>query len=257
MDRRAVLRAGLLLGLTACAGPAGRQDAPTSRASSDPGSASPATGAPTSEPAASPTATTPTTRPVQAPLLCRDAWDAAPPGADDRSHAITGLMVHHAAVELTDNRDAPSRMRGYQRYHQEQGWPDVAYHVGVDRNGHLYELRDPSLPGDTFTDYDPAGWLLVLADGNFDVQEPTAAQLEGVSRVLAWGATRFGTETRVHAHRDHAETACPGDHLYAPVVDGSLEARVIELLEAGGVELQPVCGQEADALVAAIERGEA
>lgn len=258
MDRRAVLRAGLLLGLTACSGgPAARQTAPPTATPSGPRSPTAATSAPAAEPSASPTATSPAPRPVQAPLLCRDAWEAAPAGADDRTHTITGLMVHHAAVELTDNRDAPSRMRGYQRYHQEQGWPDVAYHVGVDRNGHLYQLRDPSIPGDTFTDYDPTGWLLVLADGHFDLQEPTAAQVEGVARVLAWGATRFSTDTRVHAHRDHAETSCPGDHLYTPVADGSLQARVTELLDAGGVDLQPVCGPEADALVAAIEGGEA
>lgn len=256
MDRRAVLRAGLLLGLTtACSGGQLTRQDPT-----------PSPGAPSDRPAppgptttASPTdASTPAPpAPVQPQLLCRDAWGAAPSGADDRAHTITGLMVHHAAVALDDNRDAPSRMRGYQRYHQEQGWPDVAYHVGVDRNGHLYELRNPSLPGDTFTDYDPSGWLLVLADGNFDVQEPTPAQVEGVARVLAWGAEHFGTDTRVHAHRDHAQTSCPGDHLYARVADGSLEARVVELLAAGGVALEPVCGQEADALVAAIEAGEA
>lgn len=249
-----MLRAGLLLGLTACTG------VPTTRSSTDPStSTSPRSTGSAAPPAPTPTepaSTSPEPQPLQVRLLCRDAWDAVPAGADPRTQTITGLMVHHSAVELVDNREAPVRMRGYQRYHHDQGWPDIAYHVGVDRNGHLYELRDPSLPGDTFTDYDPAGWLLVLADGHFDVQEPTQAQVEGVARVLAWGAERFGTDTHVAAHRDHAETSCPGDRLYAPVADGSLQARVDELLGAGGVDLQRTCGEQADEVVAAIERGE-
>ncbi len=219
-----MLRAGLLLGLTACTGvPATRSGTGSPTATTTPSSTP--SGSPATEPAAAssgaPATTSAAAQAVHVPLLCRDAWDAVPAGADPRTQTITGLMVHHSAVELVDNREAPSRMRGYQRYHQEQGWPDIAYHVGVDRNGHVYELRDPSLPGDTFTDYDPAGWLLVLADGHFDVQEPTEAQLEGVARVLAWGAQRFGTDTHVAAHRDHAETSCPGDHLHARVADGA------------------------------------
>ena len=259
MDRRSLLRAGALAGLLAACRQAPSASGP---GTSGPSATGPATSAPSTPPSPRPAPTeptpspAPTAEPVRAPLLCRDAWQAAPADGGGRTHTITGLMVHHSAVALEDNREAPSRMRGYQRYHQEQGWPDVAYHVGVDANGHLYELRDPALAGDTFTDYDPAGWLLVLADGNFDEQDPTAAQLEGVAQVLAWGAGRFGTSTQVAAHRDHAQTSCPGDALYTHVADGALQARVEELLATGGVALDRVCGPDAAAVVAAIEAGE-
>ena len=34
---------------------------------------------------------------------------------------------------------------------------DIAYHIGVDRDGNLYELRDTAIAGDTDTKYDPTG----------------------------------------------------------------------------------------------------
>jgi hypothetical protein len=48
------------------------------------------------------------------------------------------LTLHHEGVVLGDNRNAPGRLRQDQRYHQDQlGWIDIAYHVGIDRNGNL------------------------------------------------------------------------------------------------------------------------
>ena len=46
------------------------------------------------------------------------------------------MTLHHEAVVLGDNRNAPGRLRQDQRYHQDQkGWVDIAYHVGIDRDG--------------------------------------------------------------------------------------------------------------------------
>ncbi|MGH3440575.1 MAG: peptidoglycan recognition protein family protein [Nitriliruptorales bacterium] len=165
-------------------------------------------------------------------------------------------MVHHSAVALKDNRDAPGRWRQHQRHHQAQGWPDIAYHVGVDRRGNLYELRDPWIAGDTFTEYDPAGWLLVVAEGDFDEQQPTGDQLEGIAQALAWGATALGGDpASLASHRDHAATSCPGDALHARVRDGSLAARVRDLVAGGGVEVVPLCGEAGRAHVSSIESG--
>jgi N-acetylmuramoyl-L-alanine amidase-like protein len=163
-------------------------------------------------------------------------------------------MIHHSAALLDDNRQAPAHFRNHQRYHQDQGWPDIAYHIGVDRNGNCYELRDTAIAGDTFTSYDPTGWLLVLAEGNFDEQQPSDAQVRSVAAVLAWGASAFGVD-EIAAHRDVAATECPGDALYAFLEDGSLEAQVDALMGSGGVTLDRWCGPEAVARVDEIERG--
>lgn len=190
-------------------------------------------------------------------LLCRDAWGARPARPGGRRHTITRMTLHHEAVVLGDNRNAPSHLRQDQRYHQDQhGWIDIAYHVGVDRNGNIYELRSTGLAGDTATDYDTAGHFLVLCEGDFDRESVPEAQLAGAARAFAWAAQNFRVATTTLAgHRDLASTSCPGTNLYAHLSSGDLKRRIDDLLSAGGVDLQRFCGPDAAARVAAIEAG--
>ncbi|WP_006246528.1 peptidoglycan recognition protein family protein [Mycolicibacterium tusciae] len=168
------------------------------------------------------------------------------------------MTVHHTAVTLGDNRNAPSRLRQHQRYHQDShGWIDIAYHIGVDRNGNIFELRKPELVGDTATNYDPTGHFLVVCEGNFEVEQVTEAQLNGAAFAFAWAAQRFAiATTTLGGHRDASpETACPGANLYAHVTSGDLKLRVDNLIARGTVDLHAICGEEASAIVADIEAG--
>ena len=129
-------------------------------------------------------------------MLCRDAWGARPARPGGTPHTLTRMTIHHTAVVLGDNSNAPGRIRQDQRYHQDtQGWIDIAYHVGVDRNGNIYELRSPELVGDTATTYDPTGHFLVLCEGNFDKEEVTEELLNGTALACAWAAQRFAIPT--------------------------------------------------------------
>lgn len=189
--------------------------------------------------------------PVVAQVLCRDAWGAAPAGPDDLRHTPTRVTIHHTAAVLADNREAPRRWRGYQRFHQEQGWSDIAYHVGVDRGGNLYELRAPEIPGDTFTDYDPAGHHLIVADGNFEEQAPSPEQIEAVSQAAAAACWTYGVDpATIGGHRDHASTSCPGQGLYDLLP--AIRSRAANLL-AAGISSTVVCGPAADARITTIE----
>lgn len=230
-------------------------------------SASPTGPATTTEPDASPTAGPPP-QPIASPtpppaaasavLLCRDAWGARPARTGGRPHTITRMTLHHTAVVLGDNRNITARLRQHQRYHQDElGWIDIAYHVSVDRNGNIFELRTPKLAGDTNTDYDPAGHFLVVCEGNFDQEAVTEAQLHGAALAFAWAAQTFGIASNTLAgHRDVAPaTACPGANLYAHLSSGDLKHCIDDLLAAGTVNLQRVCGPDAAATVAAIEAG--
>lgn len=195
---------------------------------------------------------------TSAVLLCRDAWGARPARPGGTPHTITRMTIHHTAVVLEDNRNIASRLRQHQRFHQdERGWIDIAYHVGVDRNGNIFELRTPDLAGDTATNYNPAGHFLVVCEGDFDHEEVTEAQLHGAALAFAWAAQTFGVASDTLAgHRDvSADTACPGSGLYAHVSSGDLQRRIDDLLTAGTVNLQRVCGPEAAEIVAAIESG--
>ena len=191
-------------------------------------------------------------------MLCRDSWGARPARAGGIPQMITRMTVHHTATVLGDNRNITTRLRQHQRYHQDQlGWVDIAYHAGVDRDGNIFELRTPDIAGDTATDYDPTGHFLVVCEGHFDEEKVSEAQLRGAALAFAWAAQTYAIPTDTLAgHRDVASaTSCPGADLYAHVASGGLKRRVDDFLAAGKVDLQPVCGSEAAAIVAAIESG--
>ena len=191
-------------------------------------------------------------------ILCRDAWGAAPARPGGTRHTVTSMTIHHTEVVLGDNANAPTRLRQHQRYHQDsQGWIDIAYHLSVDRNGNIYQLRDPALVGDTATSYDPTGHFLVVCEGDFDKEQVTQQQLNGAALAFAWAAGKYGISTdTLSGHRDEsAGTTCPGADLYAHITSGDLKRRIDDILTAGPVDLPVVCGPEAEAMVAEIESG--
>ncbi|PJE14586.1 peptidoglycan recognition family protein [Mycobacterium sp.] len=196
-------------------------------------------------------------RAASVPMLCRDAWGARPARPGGTSQTIARMTLHHAAVALGDNRNAPARFRADQRYHQDSlGWIDIAYHFGVDGKGNIYQLRRPEIAGDTATDYNTVGHFLVICEGDFDKEAVPEEQLRGAAQVFAWAANTYKLSTSTLAgHRDFAHTSCPGKNLYAYLSSGELKRRIDDLLSAGGVDLQPLCGSEGAAKVAAIEAG--
>lgn len=251
-----------LLWLAGSVGVAATVAACSHRTGADPGPAtsppSPSTPNPvaTAPPPPTPTAAA-APRVTSAPLLCRDAWGARAARPGGRLHTITRMTLHHEAVVLGDNRNAPGRLRKDQLYHQDTlGWIDIAYHVGVDRNGNIYELRSPTIAGDTATDYNTTGHFLVLCEGDFDQEVVSEAQIHGAALAFAWAVQNFSVATDTLAgHRDLAQTSCPGANLYAHLTSGDLKHRINDLLAAGTVDLQLFCGPDATERVAAIEAG--
>ncbi|WP_174266828.1 peptidoglycan recognition protein family protein [Mycolicibacterium sediminis] len=190
-------------------------------------------------------------------LLCRESWGAKPELPGGVAHSISRMTIHHTGAVLGDNKNAPGRLRQHQRLHQgERGWIDIAYHVGVDRNGNIYELRRPEIVGDTATEYNPTGHFLVLCEGDFDQEVVTEAQLDSAALAFAWAAQTYKiSDDVVRGHRDFASTACPGADLYARVQSGDLQGRIEKNIAAGTVDLRSVCGPEAKDAVAKIEAG--
>ena len=188
-------------------------------------------------------------------MLCRDAWGARPALAGGRPHTIDRMTIHHSAVALPDNRQIIARLQQHQRYHQDdKGWVDIAYHAAVDRRGNIFALRDTAIAGDTATNYDPAGHFLVLCEGNFDDETVSEAQLDSAALVCAWAMREFGiTVGTLASHREVTPvTSCPGDGLEAHLTSGDLQQRITDIATSG-FDLQPLCGPDADARVAAIQ----
>ena len=190
-------------------------------------------------------------------VMCREAWGARPAIGEFTEHIPVRMTVHHTATLLTDDAAAPAHIREHQAFHQfDHGWPDLAYHFIVDGAGVVYEGRPVDAVGDTGTDYDPAGHLLVACEGNFDRQPMPAAQYETLVDLLAWGATAYDIDPdTITGHRDWTATACPGVELYTRVADGSLVEAVRARLDDEAVGLNHRCGSAGAAAVAAIEAG--
>ena len=188
-------------------------------------------------------------------VLCRDAVGLRSATDTDAQHRLERLTLHHTAVALEAAALAPARLRRHQRYHQDQGWSDIAYHYAVDLAGNVYELRDPTVPGDTFTGYDTTGHLHVVCEGNFDAQQPPDALLDGVGDLLAALASTYGVSVgSLEPHRTYAPTtACPGQHLRARLAD--LQAHAEQRVRQGPPGLELICGDQARQRVAAIEAG--
>lgn len=163
----------------------------------------------------------------------RSEWKAVPARAGGRPHIAAHFAIHHTAGPVAASAEAPAVLRGIQAFHmKDHGWVDLAYHVFVDADGVAWEGRSPDIAGDTATTYDPAGWFLVCALGNFEVVEPRAAQVEGIAAVLAAVHRARGLPLdTLAAHRELAATLCPGKFLAAKVADGTLLDRARVLAE--------------------------
>jgi hypothetical protein len=216
----------------------------------------------TAKPAATPAAASSTTTGASAgvkdevQIICREAWRAAPIQGQLVGHRIERLTVHHTGVAVGRKAEAPRRMRSYQSYHQELGWSDIAYHYMVDANGHVYEGRPVSVRGDTFTEYDPTGHLLLCCDGHFDFQGIPEPQMSSLAAVLAWACAQFGVDpATIAGHRDFAATTCPGSQLAGFIADGTLRSMVERRIAGGGVPASLLCGPAGVVRVAEIEAG--
>ena len=238
--RRALLRALAVTALAGCT--PSRPTPPTTPAL--PSSSPLGTAAPSTTPSPTPLVTAsvvpspdPSPTPVVRRAVSRELLGLPVPAPGGTPHTITGLMLHHTAAPVVPPSEAPARFRSHTRGHRDAGFVDVAYHWGVDTGGTVYELRDEAIAGETFTDYDPAGWFLVVCEGNFEEAAPTAEMLAAVADVFAAGAARYGVApSTLVGHRDRAATACPGDNLQAQLP--ALVAMVEERLTAGGVLLE-------------------
>lgn len=154
-------------------------------------------------------------------------------GADHRlrvPHRIHTITLHHSGSPqpLRPGESPVEKLRGLQAWgEKDKNWWDVPYHFLVDLEGRVYEGRDWRYMGETNTRYDPRGHLLISVLGNYDLQEPTPAQVVAVTELMAWAAAEFDVPPeRIHGHGDLTDTSCPGTHLRKYLDDGTFREGV-------------------------------
>lgn len=158
--------------------------------------------------------------------------DARPPAVPPQD--IRRITLHHQGTHWQPGADVPAYLRRLQQWSRlSKRWPDIPYHYVIAPDGRIYAARDPGVPGDTNTEYEPRGHALVMLLGNFEEVEPSAGQLRATAELMAWLAQRQGLGAEaVATHKDFSsQTLCPGARLYAYVQSGWLRRAVAARLE--------------------------
>jgi len=173
---------------------------------------------------------------VPAPaIVSMQAWGGVPIANPGPAQTLTHITLHHQGETWNPARDPAEYLPKLQSWsRQTKHWADIPYHYVIAPDGRIYAARPETQAGDTNTEYDPRGHLLIMLLGNFEEVEPTPQALAATVELMAWSAQRLrlGVD-RIATHKDHSrQTVCPGKHLYRHVESGWLR-RAVQARMAG------------------------
>ncbi|MBI1368351.1 MAG: hypothetical protein GC162_06820 [Planctomycetes bacterium] len=156
--------------------------------------------------------------------ISRDNWTHAGPRLSDINpmNGVNKLTIHHdgmpEAVTFTDYNSSRSYLELIRRSHLQRGWSDIGYHYVIDRAGRLWEGRDLRYQGAHVKDHNEHN-IGVMCMGNFDIQSPSAAQLEALHGTVRQLRRFFSiSENQIYTHQEINPTSCPGRALQPRVV---------------------------------------
>ncbi|MES2652220.1 MAG: N-acetylmuramoyl-L-alanine amidase [Bacteroidota bacterium] len=167
------------------------------------------------------------------PKLAWKAQEARP----YKQHVPIKITVHHEGGKLlTVSDDAKQRLKNIQSWGMgpDRKWADVPYHFLIAPDGTVYEGRNPLTVGETNTEYDPTGHLLICFLGNYSQQKLDEKLLKVLINLLADSCIKYGiSPTEISTHRDHSkQTTCPGEDIYAYFKNGYIVDEVSKVLKA-------------------------
>ncbi len=157
-------------------------------------------------------------------IISRKDWKAKNPVGTVKEHTIRYLTIHHTATSQKKGTPIEKKMQNLQNFSQTESrlasgklkpiWFDVPYHYYIAVDGKIAEGRELKFVGDTNTNYDPTGHALIVLEGNFEIEQPTAEQLKSLKEMTAWLVAQYKIPVaEIKAHNDYAATACPGKNL--------------------------------------------
>lgn len=167
-------------------------------------------------------------------IVPRSGWNANEP-RPFKQHTPNRITVHHEGTRLEATDDAAKKIRAIQVWGMgpDRNWADIPYHFLIAPDGTVYEGRAVTTVGETATEYDPSGHLLITCLGNLEVQEVTQAQLQALIRMIAYASRKYNIPVEtLSTHRDNSsQTTCPGKNLYAYFQNGYILEQVKKELE--------------------------
>ena len=167
-------------------------------------------------------------------MIPRSGWNAADP-LPYKQHTPVRITVHHEGTKLEVTDDAARKIKAIQTWGMgpDRKWVDIPYHFLIAPDGKIYEGRAVTTVGETATEYDPAGHLLITCLGNLEQQEVRPEQLQSLIKTIAYCSKKYNIPVEtLSTHRDNSkQTTCPGKNLYAYFQNGYIKEQVSALLK--------------------------
>ncbi len=166
-------------------------------------------------------------------IIPRAGWTANEPRSY-KQHVLVRITVHHEGTRLEVTDDAAKKIKAIQVWGMgpDRSWVDIPYHFLIAPDGKIYEGRAVTTVGETATEYDPTGHLLITCLGNLEQQEVPSAQLASLIKLIAHACKKYNLSYEtITTHRDNStQTTCPGKNLYKFFEHGYVKEEVKKLM---------------------------
>ena len=168
-------------------------------------------------------------------IVPRSEWKANDP-RPYKQHVPVRITVHHEGGKVLEaSADGGQRLKNIQTWcmGSDRNWTDVPYHYLIAADGTIYEGRNVNTVGETNTEYDPTGHLLICFLGNYGQQKLNPELLDVLTRLIAHFCKKYNISPETIAtHRDYSkQTTCPGENIYPYFQNGYIKTKVKELLQ--------------------------
>lgn len=168
-------------------------------------------------------------------IMPKSGWKGVE-GRPYKKHMPVQITVHHEGGKvLAIGDDAKQRLKNIQTWGMgpDRKWADVPYHLLIAPDGSVMQGRDPLTVGETNTEYDPTGHLLICFLGNYSQQKLDQHLLKTLINLLADQCVKYGIKPDlISTHRDHStQTTCPGEDIYSYFKSGDVQKEVAKLLK--------------------------
>lgn len=119
---------------------------------------------------------------------------------------IDKIVVHHSAT-------TSGTPYAYATYHvNNRDWPGIGYHFVIDKDGTI-NMTNYIETRSYHTQNQNTKAIGICMTGNFDVQIPTAAQLQSLDSLIYYLRSYIGRNLSVHEHNEFANKSCAGENV--------------------------------------------
>ncbi|MGM0933682.1 MAG: exo-beta-N-acetylmuramidase NamZ domain-containing protein [Bacteroidota bacterium] len=159
-------------------------------------------------------------------VITREDWKANPPVMEMIPHKPQFITIHHTGMPQKPGLSIEKKLQALQQFSQKdspmtdgsikKAWPDVPYHFYIATSGKIAEGREINFQGDSNTDYDLNGHVLIVVEGDFNKEKLLPKQWESLKKLVSFISSEYDiSRETISGHKDQAETTCPGSDLYS------------------------------------------